>query len=335
MIALVIKLAMISVAIYFAIALGLIASQSPRWSPPEKGGELDFGDMLQTDLSDLPPFSHFTARDGIALPFRRYQSAGPTKRVLIIVHGSSWHGMQFHAMAKAIAGQGLANVVVPDMRGHGFEPSRRGDVDHIGQLEEDMADLIDHLRAEQPNSEIVLGGHSSGGGFVVRFAGGAYGDKASAFILMAPFLKHDAPTTRANAGGWARPAIRRIIGLVMLNAVGIKVLNGLNVISFAVPRAVLDGPYGKSATTAYSYRLNQSFAPRRDYEGDLSAIRQPLLVLAGADDESFVAERYEPVISASTQTGTYHVLPGVNHLGLVNDEKAIGIIASWLKRLPG
>ena len=104
---------------------------------------------------------------------------------------------------------------------------------------------------------------------------------------------------------------------------------------YSVPRAVLDGPYGKSATTAYSYRLNQSFAPRRDYEGDLSAIRQPLLVLAGADDESFVAERYEPVISASTQTGTYHVLPGVNHLGLVNDEKAIGIIASWLKRLPG
>ncbi len=333
MIVFVIKLAAISVAIYFVIALGLILSQRPPSTPPAKGEGIVFDEMLAANLGDLHPLIHFTARDGTVLDYRRYDSATPSRRLLILVHGSSWHGMQFHAMAKAIAAKGLATVILPDMRGHGFEPVRRGDVDHIGQLEEDMADLIDHLRTD--GEEVVLGGHSSGGGFVVRFAGGAYGDKADAFVLMAPFLRHDAPTTRPDAGGWARPAVRRIVGLVMLNAVGIRALNGLEVISFAVPREVLDGPYGKTATTAYSFRLNQSFAPRQDFKGDLKAIRRPLLVMAGAEDESFVAERYEPVVSASTQTGTYRVLPGINHLGIVSDARAIETLADWIEDLPG
>ncbi|MEC9343333.1 MAG: alpha/beta fold hydrolase [Pseudomonadota bacterium] len=334
MIVLVAKLAAVSVATYFLVALGLIASQRVAWSPPEPGQGIAFAEMTGASLDNLPPTAHFTARDGARLSFRRYDAAGPVRRVLFLVHGSSWHGMQFHKMAQAIAGQGHATVIVPDMRGHGADPLRRGDIDHLGQLEEDVADLINDVKRQYPEAPVVLGGHSSGGGFVVRFAGGTYGDKADAFILMAPFLKHDAPTTRPNSGGWARPAVRRIIGLSMLNAVGIRVLNHLRVISFAMPRSVLEGPYGHTATTTYSFRLNQSFAPRRDYEKDIAAIRRPLLVLAGADDESFVAERYEEVISANTGTGTYHVLPGVNHLGIVTEDRSIGLVANWLENLP-
>ncbi|MCG6858311.1 MAG: alpha/beta fold hydrolase [Salaquimonas sp.] len=330
----VIEFLAISVVIYLAIALGLVISQRPHWSPPAQGEGLAFGEMLQGDAGDLKLLTHFTVRDRTALAYRRYESAQPSNRILILVHGSSWHGMQFHEMASRIAGEGAATVILPDMRGHGFDPVRRGDVDHIGQLEEDMADLIDFLRREHADAQIMLGGHSSGGGFAVRFAGGDYGSKADAFALMAPFLKYDAPTTRPHSGGWARPAIRRIIGLSMLNAVGIRLFNGLNEISFAMPRAVMDGPYGKTATVLYSHRLNVSFAPRPDYRKDLKAIRQPLLVLVGEADESFVAEQYESVISACTPTGTYHVLPGVTHLGIVSDKHAIDIVAKWVAHLP-
>jgi alpha-beta hydrolase superfamily lysophospholipase len=326
----------IGVAAYFAVALGLIVSDRPDASPAKAGEGFDFGGATAANYRDLPALQTFTARDGTRLGYRIYENAKDKpnpNRFIILVHGSAWHGMQFHPMARYLAAQGLGTVVAPDMRGHGPSPKRRGDVDTIGQLEDDMADLIVHLRQGRGTPQIVLGGHSSGGGFVVRFAGGRHRDMADAFILLAPFLKHDAPTVRTNAGGWARPATRRIIGLVMLNKVGIRALNYLPVIAFAMPEAVLKGPYGHTATTVYSFRMLAAFAPRPDYGADLKAITKPLLVIAGSEDEAFRAERFESVISKQTKTGTYYVLPGVNHLGLVSGPKALPVIERWLKSL--
>lgn len=323
-------------AVCFAIALTLVASSAPP--PVQDGGAgrggLDFAAAFAQDLSDLPAASSFEARDGTALPYRRYP--GAPGRYVVLIHGSGWHGMQFHLMAKRLAAAGLGTVIVPDMRGHGEAPARRGDIDHVGQLEEDVADLIVGLREEAGGrARIVLGGHSSGGGFVVRFAGGIYGDVVDAFVLMAPFLGHDAPTTRPGSGGWARPATRRIIGLTMLNAVGVTALNHLPVVSFAMPKAVLEGPLGHTATISYSHALNTSFAPRSDYRADLAAMTVPFLLIAGADDEAFFADRYEETIAPHASGGTYVVLPGVGHLDLVADEAATAAVEDFLRKLLG
>ena len=118
--------------------------------------------------------------------------------------------------------------------------------------------------------------------------------------------------------------------LTMLNAVGITALNHLPVIAFAMPRPVLDGPLGDTVTTAYSYRLNTSFAPRMDYEQDLAAMRQPFLLLAGTADEAFNATLYEPVISKWTQSGTYELVPNATHIGILTDPRAINIVSGWI-----
>jgi hypothetical protein len=165
----------------------------------------------------------------------------------------------------------------------------------------------------------------------VRFAGGPHGNRADGYVLLAPFLKHDAPTTRPNAGGWARPLVRRIIGLSMLNALGLTQLNHLTIIQFAMPETVLAGPLGASVTTAYSYRLNTAYAPRLNYGADLAAIRQPLFVIAGDADETFIAAQYEPTITAHTAAGSYTVLPGVTHIGLLTDEAARAALSDWLE----
>lgn len=326
--------AVISVVIYFAIALGMIASDWPDPVKGRAGGSIDFAGAMATDYSDLPPLRTFTARDKTALAYRFYKSAGVPPRIIILVHGSGWHGMQFHAMARRLSTGGHGAVIAPDMRGHGYNPVRRGDVDHIGQMEEDMADLIDHVSRGRKRPQIILGGHSSGGGFVVRFAGGDYRDKADGFILLAPYLKFNAPTTRRNAGGWARPATRRIIGLSMLNILGITALNELPVIGFDMPGAVLDGPYGHTATTSYSYRMNTGFAPRSDYEGDLAAMTKPFLVIAGDADEAFYGALYEPTISAHTNAGTYRILSGVTHMGVVTGPDGVRAMETWLKKHP-
>lgn len=319
--------------VYLLLALVLVVSQKPETVIPETGEGMTFTDAIAQDYSDLPELQFYKAQDGVDLPYRRYKSEQRTKCILILIHGSAWHGMQFHQMAQTISNSGLAEVIVPDMRGHGAHPQRRGDVDYIDQFEDDIAALVSHVKHHRTKVRIVLGGHSSGGGLVLRFAGGKHADLLQNFVFMAPFIRHDAPTTRPKSGGWAHPLIWRIIGLTMLNRVGITALNHLWVISFAMPRAVLDGPYGDAATTAYSYRANLGFAPHVDYESDIAALKSPFLLIAASEDEAFVAEGYEPLFTKFTEAGEYVVLPGVNHIGLVSDAVAISTITRWMGSL--
>jgi alpha-beta hydrolase superfamily lysophospholipase len=314
------KAAAISAAVPLAISLGLIASQRP--GPLPQGG-LDFAQAISGGAVDLPA-TPVPMRDGWVMPVR--QLAGPEGAPLVIlIHGSGWQGQQFARLGPMLAAH--ADVAIPDLRGHGAAPARRGDVNYVGQMEDDLADLITALRRE--GQRVVLAGHSSGGGLVVRFAGGAHRAMMDGAVLMAPFLQHDAPVTRPKSGGWAYPLTRRIIGLSMLNGVGIRALDHLTVIRFAMPQTVLDGPLGATATTAYSWRLNKGFGPRRDYLKDVAALPRFLLI-AGTADAAFDAPGYQPLMSAVTDKGRYVLVEGSGHLGLVDAPQTLMELAGFL-----
>lgn len=311
----------ISLAIYFAIALGLVFSQSPVVL--SGAGGLEFASTAGGALEASVPLTPYTTRDGSVLMQRDYGRSEQDAPLLILLHGSGWHGLQFDALALQLST--VAHVVVPDLRGHGPDPMVRGDVGYLGQLEDDVADLIALHRVD--GQKVVLAGHSSGGGLVVRFAGGDSGNLIDGAVLLAPFLKYNAPTTRPNSGGWAQPLTRRIIGLSMLNALNVRLLNDKIVIQFNFPSRVLTGPLGDTATTAYSYRLNTSFAPRSDYLADVAALPRFLLI-AGSEDEAFVAEGYQPLMSAVTDRGRYLLVQGASHLAVVDaPETTIAMIA--------
>lgn len=325
----VIKFALIALTIYCSIAAVLILTNRPT-APHNTEAPLSFEALTAVSYDTLPPLQPYTTRDGSALQYRFYQSDTETTNVLILLHGSGWHSMQFHPVAESLRQNGVAHIFTPDLRGHGVAPQTRGDVAYIGQLEDDVADLIDVAKAQFPQARIILGGHSSGGGLVVRFAGGEHGQLADGYLLLAPYLQYDAPTTRPNSGGWARPLTRRIIGLLMLNTVGIRAFNGITAIQFAMPQSVLEGPLGHTATTAYSYRLNTSFGPRRNYGRDLAAMQQPFLLVAGLADQSFLAEQYEPTIGQYTAAGRYQLLPDTGHIDLLTSPQLAPLIADWL-----
>ena len=316
----------ISIAIYFSIALGLIASQRPG-PLPERAG-LDFSEIVGegAEPEGLQARS-LKARDGQALTYAHVKTPGADELPLVIMlHGSGWYHGQFAGLARAL--RDVAEVKALTLRGHGKDPARRGDVDYTGQLEDDIADLIAQSGGGAGRKVILLG-HSSGGGLAVRFAGGAHGPLADGMILLAPFLKHDAPTTRPNSGGWAHVLTRRIIGLSMLNTVGITALDHLPMIQFAMPRAVLEGPLGAYATTRYSWRLNKSYAPRGDYLADVAAL-PPFLLIAGRDDEAFVAEGYAPLMGAVTDKGRYEIVDGAGHLDIVDSPQTETLIRDYL-----
>ncbi len=320
----ILKFTGISALIYVGIALTLIASQQTHELSGQAG--LDFSSQLTGSDQEPLERSQFTARDGAKLSVLHMPSERPNPPLLILLHGSGWHGQQFDALASDLAKS--AEILVPDLRGHGTNPEPRGDVAYIGQYEDDLADLIKVY--QQDGQKVILAGHSSGGGLVVRFAGGAHGEMIDGAILMAPFLKYNAPTTRENSGGWARPLTRRLIGLSMLNNIRITALNHLVVVQFAMPNEVLDGPLGHTATLAYSHRLNQSYAPRNAYLDDIAALPKFILI-AGSVDEAFVADQYAPLMRDVTDMGTYHLVDGVGHLDIVNAPQTLHHIQAFLE----
>ncbi|MEQ6203777.1 alpha/beta fold hydrolase [Sulfitobacter sp. HNIBRBA2951] len=322
MVSKILKIIAVSIALTLIVALVLVYKQSPKEMAGEGG--LDFTQQLQSGRDEAAPLQGVAMRDGYELKVRTYGGADNVP-LLVIVHGSAWHGLQFDSLASELAGK--ADVIVPDLRGHGTAPGRRGDVDYIGQLEDDLADLINAVA--KPDQPVIMAGHSSGGGLVVRFAGGAHGDMLDGAVLMAPFLHHNAPTMRENAGGWNAVLLRRIIGLSILNTFQIKALNHLPIVQFNMPKVVLDGPLGDTATTAYSYRLNTSFAPRGNYLDDVAAL-PPFVLVAGSADEAFVSSQYAPTMGAVTDKGRYDMVLGATHLDVVNDPRTRGIIEGFL-----
>lgn len=301
----------------FGLVLGGPAVPAPMASVNDPFNEVDF--------SDVPLPEQVLARDGTPLVYRRYlpRKGGPLRGHVVLVHGSSAWGRSLHPMAKALAAAGQA-VYVPDVRGHGGS-GPRGLTQHLGQLEEDLQDLVAVWQLSQP---ATLVGFSAGGGLALRVAGGPQAGLFAGYLLLAPFIGHDAPTYRPHAGGWVSVGVPRVLALSALNAVGVTVFNHLPVTRFA-----LDEEARRWLTPTYNHTLALNFRPQLNWAANLRAVTQPLQVLVGAQDEVFVPERFDEVFASHGHPGVVKLLPGVGHIGLTLDESALADVVAAVAAL--
>jgi alpha-beta hydrolase superfamily lysophospholipase len=305
----------------------LAATPSPPIDQPKDVFDFTSLAAAKTEI-DPPSLRRYTARDGEELAYRYYDSSA--QRILIFVHGSSYHGGGYHALASAISLSGAAKVVLPNLRGHYQSGHRRGDVDYVGQLEDDLDDLIGLLRREGHDGPITLGGHSSGGGLAIRFAGGAHRGDVTSFLLLAPIIPTSPAVRGGTAGGWVTLNLRRLYGLLMLNAVGIHGYDALPIVAFNKPAKFWDG----TETLSYSYRLNASYHPRYRYQADLAALGERTLVLIGANDQAIDPDLLRGEFAKSDAAAQFAVVPDVNHFGIFSNKAVLARIGEWLKALP-
>lgn len=292
-------------------------------------GPFDVSELfpLREQISEMPPLESYTARDGAVLQFRRYSSQ--SKNHVVLVHGSSAHSGYYHALAKHLTETTAACVYSVDLRGHGPSPMRRGDIDHIGQLEDDLADLFLHIKKEAPDAEkLIIGGHSSGGGLALRFSGGKYGSLVQGVFLLAPYLGHKAPMVKKNAGGWVTPHIPKIVGLSILNGFGFKCLNGIKVLRFNLPKQYHTG----YETLEYSYRLMQGMHPG-NYKMALAKTSAKLLLVVGSEDEAFTSEGFKENILAHKPDAKISLVEGGTHLGIIMSQQAMVEASSWVQEI--
>lgn len=282
---------------------------------------------LAQRIGEMPPLQPYRSRNGSLLSFRRYGANSSVH--VILLHGSSAHGAYFHAFARHLSTESRATVYALDLRGHGPRPQRRGDIDYIGQLEDDIADLIAHIRTQGgSDSKFIVGGHSSGGGLALRFGGSEHGRLAAGILLLAPYLGHDAPMVKRNAGGWASPNVPRIAGLRALNSLGITRYNGAKVLKFNLPRKYHNG----YETLEYSYRMMRGLHPD-DYRAALKATTAPLLILVGTGDEAFHAVEFDSGIRPYKPDTRIAYVEGGSHLGIIVSEAAMIESARWISGL--
>ena len=272
------------------------------------------------DRSTMPALDHFTARDGTLLSYRHYPARGPSGgRIAVLVHGSSGSSVAVHALADALAARGV-ETFAPDIRGHGASGTR-GDIAYLGQLEDDLADLVAEIRKLAPVAPLTLLGHSAGGGFALRVASSPIKDLFARTVLLAPYLGYDAPSTREDSGGWASPDIPRILGLIALHRLGITCCDALPTLAFAVPPNST-----KILVETYSDRLMRNFATR-GYKSDFAAVTRPMTLISGADDELMFSDKFADAVHAIAPNIDVKLIDGVNHMQIVSAPKAIAVIA--------
>ena len=111
------------------------------------------------------------AGDGTALQLRHWPAPGAAHGTVLVVHGLGEHIGRYETLAGRLNAWGW-HVTGHDQRGHGESEGARGALPHDEALLDDLALVVDAVRAELP-APLVLLGHSMGGVVAARFVAGA------------------------------------------------------------------------------------------------------------------------------------------------------------------
>lgn len=300
-----------------AIALG-----GPAQPPPMTSITAPFAEV---DYARLPAVRRVPASDGTPLAYREYlpDAAAPARGSVVLVHGSSADGASMHPLAMALQQAGW-QVLALDMRGHGAT-GVRGRLERVGQLEDDVAALVARVQPRRPST---LVGFSSGGGFVLRHAAGPQRASFDSYLMLAPFIGQDAPSQRPGSGGWVSVGVPRLVALTILQHLGLRAFERLPVMRFA-----LDEEARHRLTPSYDLNLATNFRPRPDWRADMRAVDRPIAIVAGARDEAFLPERYEPVLRQLDLEWPVRLVPGVGHVGITLEPEAMAVVAESVARL--
>jgi len=229
----------------------------------------------------------------------------------VLVHGLGISSGLMHVLAKSFAVTGFA-VYALDIRGHG-ESGVMGKITYVGQLEDDIEDLV---RTINPTRPLSLVGYSAGGDFALRVAGSSRQKLFDNYVLLAAGLGPNAPTIRKDRFSFLSVGIPRAIAIALLDAAGVHAFDNL-----PVARLGFEGEFAKShhMLTSYSFALASNFGVERDYRANIRAVDRPLRVVVGRDDDLLYADRLREVFKAEGKDVPVTIVEGINHLTIVLD----------------
>lgn len=129
----------------------------------------------------------FAAADGVSLHLRSWLPDGqPASGVLVFVHGIASHSGWFSQTAGHLASRGIA-VYAPDRRGSGLSGGTRGHADSVGQLLDDLDQIVCLAEAAHSEAPLFLLGSSWAAKLALAYAA-QHQDRLAGLLLHGPGL---------------------------------------------------------------------------------------------------------------------------------------------------
>ena len=310
-------------------AMRLIQIPDPTFNPINQPNEPD--SVTIADRGFEPVYKsekhYFQVRDNKKIYAYKIPKQSPN--TIILIHGVASNAYLYNKTAGLLQLATQAEGYAIDLREHGQSEGNNGDVEYINQYTDDLRDIISTIRKEKPNGNVIIAGHSMGGGMALPYAIEKQYPQPDGFLLFAPFTGHNTPaighreiTENENTKAFLKIHIERIIGLKMLNETGNHEQDHLHVLSFNLP--------GTIPKRKYSYRANMSMAPD-DYAAGLQAVNKPMVILVRSKDEVFSAVALQKAIMENSN-GEVYIVEGATHNGIRHHMKSFKYIAQWFSK---
>jgi 3-oxoadipate enol-lactonase len=239
--------------------------------------------------------------------FRRlhYEDIGDGRPVLLI-HGFTNYGLAWAPQIAALVHTGY-RVILPDLRGHGTSAPATA-LCTVADLAEDMADLLDHLGT----GPVALCGLSLGGMIGLHMAR-YQSDRVQLLVAANSRSSFVGPEMSAIVNGWIDDFLQQDGPLKRLRATWPMLVNE-QFRESAGGRAAFDA-WARVAATIKGSSLSYvaQGMNRFDLGGNLSAIRRPVLVIAGEHDQLFSPDQSR-AISQEIAGSRYAMIQGAGHI---------------------
>ncbi len=128
------------------------------------------------------------AHDTTKLAYRETESSN-CKKGIIFIPGSTMYGYYYVPLMNELSKYNIA-VRVIDIRGHGDSEGHRGDVPNENSLIDDLSLHIEDMKAKYPRIEILIGGHSMGGGICGRYVEHNGYNSVKGIVYLSPFFHY-------------------------------------------------------------------------------------------------------------------------------------------------
>lgn len=121
--------------------------------------------------------------------FRQAWLPKQAKASVVLVHGLGEHSGRYTHVAKQLVDMGCA-VYAMDHRGHGKSEGPRAFVDRFANAVDDIDQVVEFAKREQPGKPLFLLGHSMGGALSLSYTL-KHADKLAGLILSGPAVALD------------------------------------------------------------------------------------------------------------------------------------------------
>lgn len=256
----------------------------------------------------------FPVRDGCRISCRIYRHAQP-QSVLLLLPGFGLSSDDYISFCERLVNTSPTVVYSPDLRGHGKSQGVPGDVAYIGQLQDDLSDLLTAIKYRHPRIPLVLAAHSGSSSLAIAHLAARQDSAVRALYLIAPvffgymeFDRQVKPAYRYIYYGRYRCSSHENVASQFNVNQQFRYSLKRHLIAAALPfqrkicvlqvRRDEEQPWKK-----YSFRFLQSYRCPH-LQSALEKISVPVRVLVGAEDEVMLPD-------AVVSTLNWHLAPDI------------------------